>query len=147
MTNPNTFQSYHFCQQPTMFLSHKNNTKPIELVSVCMFSPPVCDDESRDVLQSSYNLTSTLASIIHCHSATPREPLVLQVRTELSILPDNQTEIPLVHSLTLMPYVCLEVRSDSYLLKHAQNHVNTCMSSASMHASRACIFILCACFT
>ena len=31
------------------------------------------------MLHSSYNLTSTLASVIHQHSATPGKPLVLQV--------------------------------------------------------------------
>ncbi|KAJ8375600.1 hypothetical protein SKAU_G00061800 [Synaphobranchus kaupii] len=36
------------------------------------------DDESREALHSSYNLTGTLASVIHCNSATPREPVVLQ---------------------------------------------------------------------
>lgn len=48
-------------------------------VCVCNCLFPACDDESREVLHSSYNLTSTLASIIHCHSATPGQPLVLQV--------------------------------------------------------------------
>ncbi|XP_064188781.1 protein CIP2A isoform X6 [Anguilla rostrata] len=36
------------------------------------------DDESREALHSRYNLTGTLASVIHCNSATPREPVVLQ---------------------------------------------------------------------
>lgn len=40
------------------------------------------DDESREALLSSYNLTGTLASVIHCNSATPREPVVLQVTHE-----------------------------------------------------------------
>lgn len=38
-----------------------------------------CDDSSREILHSSYNCTSTLASIIHHHSSSPGEPLVLQV--------------------------------------------------------------------
>ncbi|CAB1341016.1 unnamed protein product, partial [Coregonus sp. 'balchen'] len=48
-----------------------------------------CVDESRVVLQSSYNLTNTLASIIRCHSATPREPLVLQCLQVLQRLTYN----------------------------------------------------------
>ncbi|KAG7487345.1 hypothetical protein MATL_G00022130 [Megalops atlanticus] len=36
------------------------------------------DEEARGVLHSSYNLTGALASVIHCNSATPREPIVLQ---------------------------------------------------------------------
>ncbi|KAK6299593.1 hypothetical protein J4Q44_G00296260 [Coregonus suidteri] len=55
------------------------NTSPILTGTIIsLLAQLACDDESRDVLQSSYNLTSTLASIIHCHSTTPREPLVLQ---------------------------------------------------------------------
>ncbi|KAJ8278158.1 hypothetical protein GJAV_G00084520 [Gymnothorax javanicus] len=36
------------------------------------------EDESREALHSNYNLTGTLATVIHCNSATPKEPVVLQ---------------------------------------------------------------------
>uniref|UniRef100_A0A3B5RC50 CIP2A N-terminal domain-containing protein n=1 Tax=Xiphophorus maculatus TaxID=8083 RepID=A0A3B5RC50_XIPMA len=42
------------------------------------------DDASREVLHSSYNLTSTLAAVIHHHGNTPGDPLVLQVETNSS---------------------------------------------------------------
>ncbi|KAK0141591.1 Protein CIP2A [Merluccius polli] len=42
------------------------------------------DEDSREMLHSSYHLTSTLASVIHQHSATPGEPLVLQVLQKLT---------------------------------------------------------------
>eukprot|EP00064_Thunnus_orientalis_P021937 superscaffoldBa00006982_g22108 len=45
---------------------------------ISLLTQLACDDESREMLHSSYNLTSTLASVIHRHSATPGEPLVLQ---------------------------------------------------------------------
>ncbi|KAF0028560.1 hypothetical protein F2P81_019647 [Scophthalmus maximus] len=48
-----------------------------------------CDDDSRVMLHSSYNLTSTLASVIHCHGATPGEPLVLQCLQVLQKLTYN----------------------------------------------------------
>ncbi|XP_037613613.1 protein CIP2A [Sebastes umbrosus] len=48
-----------------------------------------CDDDSREILHSSYNLTSTLAFVIHCHSATPGEPLVLQCLQVLQKLTYN----------------------------------------------------------
>uniref|UniRef100_A0AAZ3P5R7 CIP2A N-terminal domain-containing protein n=1 Tax=Oncorhynchus tshawytscha TaxID=74940 RepID=A0AAZ3P5R7_ONCTS len=61
------------------------NTSPaLTGTIISLLAQLVCDDESRDVLQSSYNLTSTLASIIHCHSSTPREPLVLQSIAEVN---------------------------------------------------------------
>ncbi|XP_055784362.1 protein CIP2A isoform X3 [Salvelinus fontinalis] len=66
------------------------NTSPaLTGTIISLLAQLVCDDESRDVLQSSYNLTSTLASIIHCHSATPREPLVLQCLKVLQRLTYN----------------------------------------------------------
>ncbi|CDQ96898.1 unnamed protein product [Oncorhynchus mykiss] len=66
------------------------NTSPaLTGTIISLLAQLVCDDESRDVLQSSYNLTSTLASIIHCHSSTPREPLVLQCLKVLQRLTYN----------------------------------------------------------
>uniref|UniRef100_A0A8C7CJ87 Cellular inhibitor of PP2A n=1 Tax=Oncorhynchus kisutch TaxID=8019 RepID=A0A8C7CJ87_ONCKI len=66
------------------------NTSPaLTGTIISLLAQLVCDDESRDVLQSSYNLTSTLASIIHCHSSTPKEPLVLQCLKVLQRLTYN----------------------------------------------------------
>ncbi|CAL8313215.1 unnamed protein product [Merluccius merluccius] len=47
------------------------------------------DEDSREMLHSSYHLTSTLASVIHQHSATPGEPLVLQCLQVLQKLTYN----------------------------------------------------------
>lgn len=58
------------------------------LLSFCIaaFYSPLSgsDDASREVLHSSYNLTSTLAAVIHHHGNTPGDPLVLQVETNSS---------------------------------------------------------------
>uniref|UniRef100_A0A3Q3WHD5 CIP2A N-terminal domain-containing protein n=1 Tax=Mola mola TaxID=94237 RepID=A0A3Q3WHD5_MOLML len=56
---------------------------------VSLLSQLACDDASREILHSSYNLTSTLASVIHHHSATPAEPLVLQCLQVLQKLTYN----------------------------------------------------------
>lgn len=37
------------------------------------------EEETREALHTSYSLTSALASVIHCNSSTPSEPVVLQV--------------------------------------------------------------------
>lgn len=66
----------------------KLNQDPLvltELNLTCTLSRPASDDTSREILHSSYNLTSTLAFVIHCHSSTPGEPLVLQVRTAAEV--------------------------------------------------------------
>lgn len=55
------------------------------------FKPPcfslysACDDAIREILHCSYNCTSALASVIHHHSTTPAEPLVLQVSPTFSL--------------------------------------------------------------
>lgn len=67
-TFKNTTHVAYFLHNPSIFFP-----------SPCIHPPSACDDDSRELLHSSYNLTSTLASVIHCHSATPKEPLVLQV--------------------------------------------------------------------
>ncbi|XP_014867817.1 PREDICTED: protein CIP2A [Poecilia mexicana] len=47
------------------------------------------DDASREVLHSSFNLTSTLAAVIHHHGNTPGDPLVLQCLQVLQKLTYN----------------------------------------------------------
>ncbi|KAJ8010774.1 hypothetical protein DPEC_G00078640 [Dallia pectoralis] len=67
------------CVSGLVELAGDPNTSPaLTGTIVSLLAQLACDDESREVLQSSYNLTSTLASIIHCHGNTPGEPLVLQ---------------------------------------------------------------------
>uniref|UniRef100_A0A8D0AWP9 Cellular inhibitor of PP2A n=1 Tax=Sander lucioperca TaxID=283035 RepID=A0A8D0AWP9_SANLU len=56
---------------------------------ISLLAKLACDDDSREILNSSYNLTSTLASVIHCHSATAGEPLVLQCLQVLQKLTYN----------------------------------------------------------
>ncbi|XP_026220160.1 protein CIP2A [Anabas testudineus] len=56
---------------------------------ISLLAQLACDDDSREILHSSYNLTSTLASVIHHHSATPAEPLVLQCLQVLQKLTYN----------------------------------------------------------
>ncbi|XP_029384753.1 protein CIP2A isoform X2 [Echeneis naucrates] len=66
------------------------NTSPtLTSAIISLLAHLACDEESREILHSSYNLTSTLASVIHCHSATPREPLVLQCLQVLQKLTYN----------------------------------------------------------
>ncbi|XP_066555105.1 protein CIP2A isoform X2 [Amia ocellicauda] len=45
---------------------------------VSLLSQLASNEETREALHSSYDLTSALASIIHCNSTTPSEPIVLQ---------------------------------------------------------------------
>ncbi|KAM4606251.1 protein CIP2A [Polymixia lowei] len=66
-----------------------NTSSALTGTIISLLAQLACDDESREVLHSSYNLTSTLASIIHWHSTTPGEPLVLQCLQVLQKLTYN----------------------------------------------------------
>lgn len=70
-----------------------------------------CDDASWEILHSSYNLTSTLASVIHHHSATPGEPLVLQVSQSLlvSVFSADTDDVSVIflEDFFLIDFVCI----------------------------------------
>uniref|UniRef100_A0A3Q1GR76 Protein CIP2A homolog n=1 Tax=Acanthochromis polyacanthus TaxID=80966 RepID=A0A3Q1GR76_9TELE len=68
------------CVSGLVELAGNPNTSPALTSSIIsLLAQLASDDHSREILHSSYNLTSTLAAVIHCHSATPGEALVLQV--------------------------------------------------------------------
>ncbi|GLD54474.1 protein CIP2A isoform X1 [Lates japonicus] len=78
------------CVSGLVGLAGNPNTSPALTSSIIsLLAQLACDDDSREMLHSSYNLTSTLASVIHCHSATPGEPLVLQCLQVLQKLTYN----------------------------------------------------------
>uniref|UniRef100_UPI003AAF79C7 protein CIP2A n=1 Tax=Centroberyx gerrardi TaxID=166262 RepID=UPI003AAF79C7 len=78
------------CVSGLVELAGDPNTNPVLTGTIIsLLAQLACEDESREMLHSSYNLTSTLASVIHCHSATPGEPLVLQCLQVLQKLTYN----------------------------------------------------------
>ncbi|KAI4807036.1 hypothetical protein KUCAC02_017814 [Chaenocephalus aceratus] len=78
------------CVSGLVELAGNPNTSPNMTSSIIsLLAQLACDDDSREILHSSYSLTSTLASVIHCHSATPGEPLVLQCLQVLQKLTYN----------------------------------------------------------
>ncbi|KAJ8413150.1 hypothetical protein AAFF_G00091460 [Aldrovandia affinis] len=70
------------------------------------------DDESREALHSSYNLTGTLASVIHYNSATPREPVVLQC---LQVLQKLTYSVRIPHCTPYMDELI------TFLIQHVQS--------------------------
>ncbi|TDG97586.1 hypothetical protein EPR50_G00227230 [Perca flavescens] len=71
-----------------------NTSQTLTSSIISLLAKLACDDDSREILNSSYNLTSTLASVIHCHSATAGEPLVLQCLQVLQKLTYNTQGFP-----------------------------------------------------
>ncbi|MEQ2201053.1 hypothetical protein XENOCAPTIV_006802, partial [Xenoophorus captivus] len=78
------------CVSGLVELAGNPNTSPALTSSIISLLAQLgSDDASREILHSSYNLTSTLAAVIHCHSSTPGEPLVLQCLQVLQKLTYN----------------------------------------------------------
>ncbi|XP_054862999.1 protein CIP2A [Amphiprion ocellaris] len=78
------------CVSGLVELAGNPNTSPTLTSSIISLLAQLAgDDHSREILHSSYNLTSTLAAVIHCHSATPGEALVLQCLQVLQKLTYN----------------------------------------------------------
>ncbi|XP_039908391.1 protein CIP2A isoform X2 [Simochromis diagramma] len=78
------------CVSGLVELAGNPSTSPTLTSSIIsLLSQLACDDQSREILHSSYNLTSTLAAVIHCHSNTPGEALVLQCLQVLQKLTYN----------------------------------------------------------
>ncbi|XP_037549772.1 protein CIP2A [Nematolebias whitei] len=78
------------CVSGLVELTGNPNTSPVLIGSIIsLLAQLASDDTGREILHSSYNLTSTLASVIHCHSSTPGEPLVIQCLQVLQKLTYN----------------------------------------------------------
>uniref|UniRef100_H2LD82 Cellular inhibitor of PP2A n=1 Tax=Oryzias latipes TaxID=8090 RepID=H2LD82_ORYLA len=66
------------CVSMLVELTANPHTEPSLKSSIISLLAQLSDNSTRELLHSSYNLTSTLAAVIHCYSSTPGEPLVLQ---------------------------------------------------------------------
>ncbi|XP_072306684.1 protein CIP2A [Eucyclogobius newberryi] len=78
------------CVSGLVDLAGNPNTSPaLTSCIVSLLEQLACDEASREMLHSSFSLTNTLAFIIHSHSATPGEPLLLQCLRVLQKLTYN----------------------------------------------------------
>ncbi|XP_054621531.1 protein CIP2A [Dunckerocampus dactyliophorus] len=67
------------CLRGLVELTGNPNTCPtLASAVISLLAQLACDDDSRRMLHNSFNLTSIMASVIHRHTATPGDPLVLQ---------------------------------------------------------------------
>uniref|UniRef100_M4A743 Cellular inhibitor of PP2A n=1 Tax=Xiphophorus maculatus TaxID=8083 RepID=M4A743_XIPMA len=77
------------CVSGLVELAGNPSTSPALTSAIISLLAQLSDDASREVLHSSYNLTSTLAAVIHHHGNTPGDPLVLQCLQVLQKLTYN----------------------------------------------------------
>ncbi|XP_056155685.1 protein CIP2A [Lampris incognitus] len=101
------------CVSGLVELAGDPNTSPaLTSTIISLLAQLASEDEGRDVLHSSCNLTSTLAAIIHWHSTTPKEPLVLQC---LQVLQKLTYDTGILHSANyiheLIAFLIINIQS------------------------------------
>ncbi|KAM6977695.1 LOW QUALITY PROTEIN: protein CIP2A [Aplochiton taeniatus] len=123
------------------------NTSPaLTGTIISLLAQLACDDETREVLHSSYNLTATLASIIHWQSATPGEPLVLQCLQLLQKLTYNTRVFHgtnSVHELLTFLMTNIQSPNDDIIMPCLGLLANLCRYSQSVQSHVKALVTLC----
>ncbi|XP_039982183.1 protein CIP2A isoform X1 [Xiphias gladius] len=126
------------CVSGLVELAGNPNTSPALTSSIIsLLAQLACDDDSREVLHSSYNLTSTLASVIHCHSGTPGEPLVLQCLQVLQKLTYNTRifqSANYIHELIAFLMTNIQSRNDDIIMPCLGLMANLCRDNHSVQS-------------
>ncbi|XP_070783923.1 protein CIP2A [Enoplosus armatus] len=126
------------CVSGLVELAGNPNTSPTLTSSIIsLLVQLACDDDSREILHSSYNLTSTLASVIHCHSATPGEPLVLQCLQVLQKLTYNTRifqSTNYIHELITFLMTNIQSHDDDIIMPCLGLMANLCRDNHSVQS-------------
>ncbi|XP_078018826.1 protein CIP2A [Epinephelus lanceolatus] len=104
---------------------------------ISLLSQLACDDDSREILHSIYNLSSTLASVIHCHSTTPGEPLVLQCLQVLQKLTYNARVFQstnYIHELIAFLMTNIQSHNDNIIMPCLGLMANLCRDNHSVQS-------------
>ncbi|KAF3703849.1 Protein CIP2A -like protein [Channa argus] len=114
------------------------NTSPALTSSIIsLLAHLACDDDSRQMLHSSYNITSTLASVIHHHSVTPGEPLVLQCLQVLQKLTYNTRILQCtsyIHELIAFLMTNIQSQRDEIIMPCLGLMANLCRDNHSVQS-------------
>ncbi|CAB1437101.1 unnamed protein product [Pleuronectes platessa] len=108
-----------------------------EISIISLLAQLACDDDSREMLHSSYNLTSTLASVIHCHSVTPAEPLVLQclqVLQKLTYSTRTFQSTNYIHELIAFLMTNIQSHNDDIIMPCLGLMANLCRDNHSVQS-------------
>ncbi|KAM7369607.1 hypothetical protein PAMP_010917 [Pampus punctatissimus] len=123
------------CVSGLVELAGNPNTSPALTSSIIsLLTQLACDDDSREMLHSSYNLTSTLASVIHCHSATPGEPLVLQVLQKLTYNTRVFQSTNYIHELITFLMTNIQSHNDDIIMPCLGLMANLCRDNHSVQS-------------
>ncbi|XP_074549045.1 protein CIP2A isoform X2 [Halichoeres trimaculatus] len=126
------------CVNGLVELAGNPSTNPSLTSSIIsLLAQLACDDAGWEILHTNYNLTSTLASIIHCHSATPGEPLVLQCLQVLLKLTYNIRVFPstyYIHELITFLMTNIQSQNEDIILPCLGLMTNLCRDNHSVQS-------------
>ncbi|XP_029282243.1 protein CIP2A, partial [Cottoperca gobio] len=126
------------CVSGLVELAGNPNTSPtLTSSTISLLAQLACDDDNREILHSSYNLTSTLASVIHCHSATPGEPVVLQCLQVLQKLTYNTRVFQstnYIHELITFLMTNIQSHNDDIIMPCLGLMANLCRDNHSVQS-------------
>ncbi|KAG8009646.1 Protein CIP2A-like protein [Nibea albiflora] len=126
------------CVRGLVELVGNPNTSPNVTSSIIsLLAQLACDDDSREILHSSYSLTSILASVIHYHRATPEEPLVLQCLQVLQKLTYNTRifqSTNYIHELVAFLVTNIQSNNDDIIMLCLGLMANLCRDNHSVQS-------------
>ncbi|KAM6971187.1 protein CIP2A isoform 2-T2 [Tautogolabrus adspersus] len=126
------------CVNGLVELAGNPNTSPtLTSAIISLLAQLACDDAGWEILHNSYNLTSTLASVIHCHSATPAEPLVLQCLQVLQKLTYNTRVFQstnYIHELIAFLVTNIQSHNDDIIMPCLGLMANLCRDNHSVQS-------------
>ncbi|XP_011486924.1 protein CIP2A [Oryzias latipes] len=124
------------CVSMLVELTANPHTEPsLKSSIISLLAQLASDNSTRELLHSSYNLTSTLAAVIHCYSSTPGEPLVLQCLQVLQKLTYNTRVFQsnsCIHQLLEFLMTSIQSHSDDIILPCLGLMANLCRDNPSV---------------
>ncbi|XP_040022786.2 protein CIP2A isoform X1 [Gasterosteus aculeatus] len=124
------------CVRGLVELAGNPDTSPTLTSSVIsLLAQLACDDDGLEILNSRYNLTSTLASVVHGRRASPEEPLVLQCLQLLQKLTYNTRVLQsanYIHELVAFLMTNIQSHSDDIIVPCLGLMVNLCRDNRSV---------------
>uniref|UniRef100_A0A3Q2PEU5 Cellular inhibitor of PP2A n=1 Tax=Fundulus heteroclitus TaxID=8078 RepID=A0A3Q2PEU5_FUNHE len=124
------------CVSGLVELAGNPNTSPaLTSAIISLLAQLGSDDASREILHSNYNLTGTLAAVIHCHSSTPGEPLVLQCLQVLQKLTYNSRTFQFtnyIHDLIAFMFHHSQSQNDDIIMPCLGLMANLCRDNPSV---------------
>ncbi|KAM9839334.1 protein CIP2A [Aulostomus maculatus] len=126
------------CVSGLVELTGNPNTSPaLTSAAISLLAQLAGDDAGRHMLHSSYNLTSTLAAVIHRHSTSPGEPVVLQCLQVLQKLTYNTHVFPAtnyIHELLTFLMANIQSHNDDIIMPCLGLLANLCRDNPSVQS-------------